>query len=55
MRGTHQGTFLGVAPTGKKIEVKAMNFYRLSDGQIIEEHGLPDLLGLLQQVGAVPM
>ena|SRR5438552_596550 len=55
MRGTHQGTFLGVAPTGKKIEVKAMNFYRLSDGKIIEEHGLPDLLGLLQQVGAVPM
>jgi len=55
MRGTHQGPFVGVPPTGKKIEVKAMNFYRFSDGQIVEEHGQPDLLGLLQQIGAIPI
>ena len=55
MRGTHQGYFFGVPPTGKTIEVKAMNFYRFSNGQIVEEHGQPDLLGLLQQIGAVPM
>jgi steroid delta-isomerase-like uncharacterized protein len=54
MRGTHQGTFFGVPPTGKKIAVSAMNFYRLSDGQFVEERGQPDLLGLLQQIGAVP-
>jgi len=54
MRGTHQGTFFGVPPTGKKIVVQAMNFYRLSSGQIVEEHGQPDMLGLLQQIGAVP-
>jgi steroid delta-isomerase-like uncharacterized protein len=54
MRGTHQGTFLGVPPTGRKIEVKAMNFYRLSGGQFVEEHGQPDLLGVLQQIGAMP-
>ena len=40
--------------TGKKIEVQAMNFYRFSDGQIVEERGQPDLLGLLQQIGPVP-
>src|SRR5579859_8126391 len=39
MRGTHQGNFMGVPPTGKKIAVPAMNFYRLSNGQIVEEHG----------------
>jgi len=55
MRGTHQGTFSGVPATGKKIEVSAMNFYRLSGGQFVEERGQPDLLGLLQQIGAVPM
>ncbi len=55
MRGTHQGNFFGFPPTGKKIEVKAMNFYRLSDGQFVEEYGQPDLLGLLQQIGAIPM
>jgi steroid delta-isomerase-like uncharacterized protein len=54
MRGTHRGTFFGVPPTGKKIDVQAMNFYRLSGGQFVEERGQPDLLGLLQQIGAVP-
>jgi steroid delta-isomerase-like uncharacterized protein len=54
MRGTHRGAFFGVPPTGKTIAVQAMNFYRLSGGQFIEERGQPDLLGLLQQIGAVP-
>jgi|SRR5450830_98664 len=54
MRGTHLGHFFGVAPTGRKIEVQAMNFYRFLDGKVIEERGQPDLLGLLQQIGAVP-
>jgi len=53
MRGTHKGTFFGVPPTGRKIEVQAMNFYRFSDGRIVEERGQPDLLGLLQQIGAM--
>ncbi len=54
MRGTHQGSFFGFPPTGKTIEVQAMNFYRFSGGQIVEEYGQPDMLGLLQQIGAVP-
>ena len=55
MRGTHRGAFSGVPPTGKTIAVQAMNFYRLSGGQIVEERGQPDFLGLLQQIGAVPV
>ncbi|MFZ6770091.1 ester cyclase [Undibacterium sp. Di26W] len=55
MRGTHQGTFFGVPATGKKIAVQALNIYRFSAGQIIEERGQPDLLDLLRQIGAVPM
>lgn len=54
MRGTHDGAFFGVPPTGEKIAVQAMNFYRLADGQIVGERGQPDLLGLLQQIGAAP-
>ena len=54
MRGTHHGPFFGVPPTGKPIVVQAMNFYRFVGGQIVGEHGQPDLLGLLQQIGAVP-
>jgi steroid delta-isomerase-like uncharacterized protein len=54
MRGTHQGAFFGVPATEKTIVVQAMNFYRLSGDQIIEEFGQPDMLGLLTQIGAVP-
>jgi steroid delta-isomerase-like uncharacterized protein len=53
MRGTHHGPFLGVEPTGKSITVRAVNFYRLADGNFVEERGQPDLLSLLQQIGAV--
>jgi steroid delta-isomerase-like uncharacterized protein len=55
MRGTHRGIFFGVPPTGRTIKVQAMNFYRLSGGRFVEERGQPDLLSLLQQIGAVPM
>jgi steroid delta-isomerase-like uncharacterized protein len=54
MRGTHRGSFFGVPPTGRVVEVQAMNFYRLSGDQLVEERGQPDLLGLLQQIGAIP-
>ena len=54
MKGAHQGTFFGVPATGKPISVQAINVYRLSGDQIIEEYGQPDMLGLLTQIGAVP-
>ena len=54
MRGTHQGDFFGVPATGKSIAVQAVNFYRVSNGKIVEERGQPDLLGLMQQIGAAP-
>ena len=54
MRGTHRGPFFGMPPTGKAIAVQALNIYRLSAGKIVSEVGQPDLLGLLQQIGAMP-
>jgi steroid delta-isomerase-like uncharacterized protein len=53
MRGTHRGAFLGVPPTGRPITVQSMAFYRIAGGRFVEEHGLPDMLGLMQQIGAV--
>ncbi|HTJ53605.1 MAG TPA: ester cyclase [Cyclobacteriaceae bacterium] len=50
MRGTHQGPFFGVPPTGRPIAIHAMNFYRLSNGQFVEEYGMPDMMGLMQQI-----
>jgi steroid delta-isomerase-like uncharacterized protein len=54
MRGTHDGEFFGIPASGKKISVQAMNFYYLADGRIIGERGQPDLLGVMQQIGALP-
>lgn len=50
--GTHDGVFSGIPATGKSINVQAVNFYRLEDEKIVEEYGQPDLLSLLQQIGA---
>jgi predicted ester cyclase len=54
LRGTHDGPFFGVPPTGKTIVGMSTSFYRIEDGKIVEDHGLPDVLGILQQIGAVP-
>jgi steroid delta-isomerase-like uncharacterized protein len=54
MRGTHHGEFSGIPATGKKVSVQAMNFYYLADGQIVKERAQPDLLGVMQQIGAIP-
>lgn len=54
-RGRHEGELMGVAPTGASIEVDAISLFRVADGKITEEWTVWDALGLLQQVGAVPV
>ncbi|WTP58463.1 ester cyclase [Streptomyces phaeochromogenes] len=54
MTGTHQGPFAGVEATGKAIRAESMAFYRLAGGKIVEERAQLDMLGILQQMGAVP-
>jgi len=54
MTGTHRGTFAGVASTDKRVAAQSMAFYRLADGKIIEERAQLDMLGILQQIGALP-
>ncbi len=49
--GTHQGEWLGVAPTGNQIEYNGVNIFRLACGKIAESWGVANHLGLLQQIG----
>jgi steroid delta-isomerase-like uncharacterized protein len=42
MRGTHRGEFQGIAPTGKRVEVKAIDMFRISNGKIVEHWGHAD-------------
>jgi predicted ester cyclase len=53
-RGTHEGEFMGVAPTGNKVEIPVMAMVRFRGGKIAEMRGMPNMLGLLQQIGGVP-
>jgi predicted ester cyclase len=50
-RGTQQGEWEGVPPTGKKYAYEAMWIFRLADGKIAEAWGLEDNLGFMQQLG----
>ncbi|HEY7591191.1 MAG TPA: ester cyclase [Candidatus Limnocylindrales bacterium] len=53
-RGTHQGPFMGIAPTGRQATWASMGFFRVAGGRIVEHWGSPDLLTLLIQLGAIP-
>jgi steroid delta-isomerase-like uncharacterized protein len=52
-RGTHQGTFMNIAPTGKQIVVSGTDIGRVANGQIQEMWSNWDGLGLMRQLGAV--
>ena len=51
-RGTHQGEFLGIAPTGKSIEITGYGTYRLEHEQIVWDTVSFDWLDALEQIGA---
>jgi steroid delta-isomerase-like uncharacterized protein len=52
--GTHQGTFLGVARTGRKIHFETVDVMRVRNGKITEHWGVANLFSLMQQLGAWP-
>ena len=52
-QGTHRGTWMGVAATGKTVSLAGINIYTVKNGKLAESHVQWDLLGLLQQLGAV--
>ncbi|MEX2571197.1 MAG: ester cyclase family protein [Gemmatimonadota bacterium] len=54
MSGTHMGEFQGVAPTFKRVIGGGTSTYRIEDSRIVEEWWQGDVIGLLQQMDAVP-
>jgi len=52
-RGTHFGTWLGIKPTGKAVEITAVNVDRVVGGRIVEHGGAASLLEPLLEIGAV--
>lgn len=55
VRGAHQHEFMGLPPTGRTFTIDSINLFRLQDGKIVEHHAVFDNLGMLQQIGAIPV
>jgi predicted ester cyclase len=49
-RGTHQGEWQGIAPTGRHVSVEGIDIEYLSDGQIVKEEGVIDMMGMMRQL-----
>lgn len=54
VRGTHQGEFLGIPPTGKQATWTEIHIGRFAGGRLVEHWANIDQLGMLQQLGAIP-
>jgi steroid delta-isomerase-like uncharacterized protein len=53
-RGSHQGQFRQVPPTGNAVQIRGTSTQRFADGKIIEDWTDWDALGLMQQLGVIP-
>jgi len=51
--GTHKGEWLGLAPTGKKMTLKAVQIWRLVDGKVVAKDSIGDLLDVFKQLGVI--
>jgi predicted ester cyclase len=53
-RGTHLGPLSSIPPTGKRVAMKEIVFWRLVGGQLRAIWSVGDALGLRVQLGAIP-
>jgi steroid delta-isomerase-like uncharacterized protein len=54
MTGTHQGAFMDIPATGKRVEVELIDIVRLEDGKFVEHWGVMDQMTMMQQLGVIP-
>ena len=53
-RGTQRGPFQGIPSTGRQVTMSGMHECRIANGQIVEAWNMPDMFGLMQQLGVIP-
>lgn len=51
IEATHSGTFMGIAPTGKRVKIPYMDFWRVEDGRIADNPVSVDLAHVMAQLG----
>jgi steroid delta-isomerase-like uncharacterized protein len=50
VRGTHKGEFIGLKPTGRRIDAMAFQLYRIENGQLAEHWEVADFALLMRQL-----
>jgi predicted ester cyclase len=53
-RGVHTADLAGVPATGRPIELRIINLFKVRGGRVVEQWAQLDMLGLLRQIGAIP-
>ncbi len=53
LTGTQNGSYMGIAPTGKRMKIRGMQISKFKEGKMVERWGSSDELGMLQQLGVV--
>lgn len=48
---THSGAFMGIEPTGKRIEIRYMDFWKVVDGKIVDNWVSVDFPHVMAQLG----
>jgi predicted ester cyclase len=51
IEATHSGAFMGIAPTGKRVRIPYMDFWRVEDGRIADNPVFVDFAAVLAQLG----
>lgn len=51
---THSGEFMGIAPTGKRVEIRYMDFWKVEDGKIVDNWVMVDFPFVMRQLGVDP-
>ena len=51
-QGTHTGDFLGAPATGKQLQVRGIEIWRLAGGRIVERWGVVDAAGVMEQLAS---
>lgn len=52
--GTHQGAFLNIPPTGRRIAVCGASLFKVAAGQVVRGAHVWDMAGLLRAIGLLP-
>jgi predicted ester cyclase len=53
-QAVHSGEFMGIGPTGKRVEIRYMDFWRVVDGKITDNWVMVDFPYVMQQLGVDP-